>query len=46
MKKQYRTPLMEVLWLQQHCMLIVKSLDGIEDVEWVDDGIDNGDDDV
>ena len=36
---------MEVLWMKQHCMLIVKSLEG-EDVEWVDDGIGDDDDDV
>ena len=37
---------MELLWMQQHCILIVKSLDGVEDVEWVDDGIPSSDDDV
>ena len=46
MKKQYQKPEMELLWMQQHCILIVKSLDGVEDVEWVDDGIPSSDDDV
>ena len=46
MKKQYKKPEMEVLWMQQHCMLIVQSLKDSEDVKWVDDGIGDDDDDV
>ena len=46
MKKQYKKPEVEVLLMQQQCMLIVQSLTDSEDVKWVDDGIGDDDDDV